>query len=76
MLWRTQAVLLDVRNQVPNLICEERCDTDDAANSNGQESETRLAKIEMVDGRVDEWEDLERRIVNAVDQSSLQEVSI
>lgn len=74
MLWSAQSVFLDVWDQIPDLVCEESSDSNDAAHSDGQESKAGLTQVEVVNGRVDEWEHFERRIVNTVDQSGLLEM--
>lgn len=57
MLWCTETVLLDIRNQIPDLVSEERCHSKNAANADRQECQPSFAEIEVVDRRVDERED-------------------
>ena len=53
MFWCTEAVLLDVGDEVVELVDEEGDDADEACDADCQEAETDFADVEAVDWGVD-----------------------
>ena len=66
MFGRTQAVFLDVGDEVVELIAEEDGDAEEAADPDGEEGQAEFAEVEVVEIDVDEGEDFEEGIVDAV----------
>jgi hypothetical protein len=61
MFWGPEAIFLDVGNEVPELVHKEASHSQQAGDPNGEEAEAYFADIEMIDGRVDQWENLCKR---------------
>ncbi len=71
MLWLSQAVFLDVWDEVFVLVDEECGNTDGTGNTDCDETETHFSEIEVIDWGKDELENLEERIIDSVSERGL-----
>lgn len=71
MFWGTEAVLLDVWDQILELVDQKTGNTDQTSDTDCDESETGFAKIEAINTWVDQRESFEERVINSVSQGCL-----
>jgi hypothetical protein len=68
---RTEAVLLDGRDEVMCLVEEEGNQSRYARNADANENQASLAEVETIERWIDQGEDLEERVVDAWKISSV-----
>lgn len=66
MLRSSEAILLDVRNEIPDLVNEERADPENACYTDDDKCQARFAEVEVVERRIDKGKDFEEGIVDAI----------
>jgi hypothetical protein len=71
MFWGSKTILLNVWNEVPELIDEEARHPYQTGDTDGEEAKAYFANVEIVDRRVDQREDFEKRVIYAVCERSL-----
>jgi hypothetical protein len=52
MFWRSEPVLLDIRNEIPDLVDEEDGDPEKACYADGNKGQACFANVEAIEGRV------------------------